>query len=77
MKIRKNLKTKAALKGITIFAVMALTPIALLFAGSTPLGQTHSLTKHERSQKEWRSMKNEVQLILNKADKLSEYKVIK
>lgn len=76
--VAKRSKRKAALKSISLFTVLALTPIALLFAGTTPLNEIErEPTQLERSQKEWKAMKGDVQQIMKKANRLKTYTAMK
>ena len=72
---QRKLKRVTAVKSVALFAVLALTPIALLFAGQTPKRSiaTTEMQRIERSQKEWRTMKTDVEHIMKKANKLKKY----
>lgn len=73
MKTRK-LKRVTAAKSVALFAILALTPIALLFAGQAPKRSIATeMQRIERSQQEWRTMKSDVELIMKKANKLKRY----
>lgn len=71
---KTNFRRSTAIKSVALFTVLALTPIALLFAGQTPSRSLATeMEKMERSQREWKSMKMEVNSILKKANKLKVY----
>lgn len=76
---QRKLKRVTAVKSVALFAVLALTPIALLFAGQAPKRSiaTTEMQRIERSQKEWRSMKTDVEQIIKKANKLKTYNSMK
>lgn len=79
MESRMKSKRKNALKGIILFASISLLPVAVLFAGTTPesTGLTTSQVKLEASVKKWQGMRSDLHKVLNKAEKLNNYRAIR
>jgi len=78
MEFRMKSKRTNAVTGIILFASISLFPVAVLFAG-TGSGPTQNLekTQLEVSIKKWQGMQTNLNKVLNKADLLNNYKVIK
>lgn len=75
---RTKITTKKAIKGILIFSMASLFPVAVLLADARPLdaGEIKKI-KMERSIKEWKGLQSDLNNVLKKANRLSQYQVAK
>ena len=72
-----NTTTKKAIKGILIFAMASLFPVAVLLAEVRPLDKTEvERIEIQRSQKKWKGLQTDLNKVLKKANKLSSYRAL-
>lgn len=75
---RTTIITKKAIKGFLLFGVLAFFPVAVLLADARPLnGQEIEKMKIERSVTKWKGLRADLNQVLKKADRLSQYKAIR
>ncbi len=73
---RTTITTKKAIKGILIFTMASLFPVAVLLADARPLdAQEVKRIEIERSVRQWKGLRSNLNDVLKKADRLSHYKV--
>lgn len=73
-----NISMKKAIKGILIFTMASLFPVAVLLADARPLdkGEVERI-ELQRSLKKWQGLQSDLGKVLKKANKLSQYQAIK
>lgn len=73
---RTKLTTKKAIKGILIFTMASLFPVAVLLADARPLDSTEiKRIEIERSVRQWKGLRSNLDDVLKKANRLSQYQV--
>lgn len=77
MTTRTTNKTKKAIKGILIFTMASLFPVAVLLADARPLDKTEiERIEIQRSEKKWEGLQTDLNKVLKKANKLSSYRAL-
>lgn len=76
---RTKITTKKAIKGILIFTLASLFPVAVLLADARPLdaGEIKRIKMERSSIQQWKGLRSDLNDVLKKADRLSQYQAIR